>query len=40
MPKYRKKPVVIEAEQFFRDQHFDGKHTDFLQRIAATVAPA
>jgi len=27
MPKYRKKPVVIEAEQFFREKHFDGKHT-------------
>jgi hypothetical protein len=26
MPQFRKKPVVIEAEQFFRDKHFDGKH--------------
>ncbi len=24
--KYRKKPVVVEAEQFFREKHFDGKH--------------
>jgi len=26
MAKYRKKPIVIDAVQFFRDEHFDGKH--------------
>jgi len=26
MAKYRKRPVVVEATQFHREQHFDGKH--------------
>jgi hypothetical protein len=38
MPKYRKKPVVIEAEQFFRDKHFDGKRATIDGIETAVIA--
>ena len=38
MPKFRKKPIVIEAEQFFRDKHFDGKHV-LIEGVETRIKP-
>lgn len=38
MAKFRKKPIVIEAVQFFRAEHFDGKHVA-IDGVQTRMAP-
>jgi hypothetical protein len=38
MTKFRKKPVIIDATQFFRAEAFDGKHV-LLDGVETRVTP-